>query len=250
MSLPPGLLPDSNEPRTSRPPLLLGAIVAIALLAVLALLIQNRKLADERDAAVQGLVRTRSIPAAPSPTPAPAEPTKTSLDPVSAPVASPADSVAGPLAPRAPKVRVLPEDPEFLARGLQEFRQARYDQAERQFFRAIPESFLYLALTGLAQRNWHEAFAFLTRAMSSDPQWLRKVNPRDLFGKDADYEALLLSLDEQISKYPVDPDLKTLAAYVRYHDKGAPYAKALLIEATTLNPDHEAAKAFLEALGP
>jgi len=250
MSLPPGLLPDSDEPRTSRPPLLLGAVVAVALLAVLGLLVQNRRLAAERDEAQARLVLKSSIPSTASPAPAPAEPTKASLDPVSTPVAPSADPVPPTIAPRAPKVRVLPEDPEFLARGLQEFRQARYDQAERQFFRAIPESFLYLALTGLAQRNWHEAFAFLTRAMSSDPQWLRKVNPRDLFGKDADYEALLLSVDEQISRNPVDPDLKTLAAYLRYHEKGAPYAKALLIEATTLNPDHEAAKAFLEALGP
>ena len=250
MSLPPGLLPDSNEPRTSRPPLLLGAVVAIALLAVLGLLVQNRKLTAERDEAQHRLALKSPSPTAPSSAPASAEPVKTSLDPIFTPLAASTDPAPATIASRAPKVRVLPEDPEFLARGLQEFRQARYDQAERQFFRAIPESFLYLALTGLAQRNWHEAFVFLSRAMSSDPQWLRKVNPRDLFGKDADYEALLLSLDEQVSKNPVDPDLKTLAAYLRYHEKGAPYAKALLIEATTLNPDHEAAKAFLEALGP
>jgi len=44
--------------------------------------------------------------------------------------------------------------------------------------------------------------------------------------------------------------LKTLIAYLQYHDKGAPYAKALLIEATNADPEHAAAKAFLDALGP
>ena len=48
----------------------------------------------------------------------------------------------------------------------------------------------------------------------------------------------------------INADLKTLLAYLRYHDKGATYAKALLVEATTAQPDHEAARAFLEALGP
>ena len=156
-------------------------------------------------------------------------------------------------AARPPALRLLParpDDPDYLARGLQEFRAGRYDQAERQFFRSIPDSLLYLSLSSLAQRNWREAFSFLARAMSADPNWLRKVNPRDLFGKDADYDGLLQDLDDQIAKNPIDADLKTLAAYLRFHEKGAPYAKALLIEATNANPDHAAARTFLEALGP
>jgi tetratricopeptide (TPR) repeat protein len=145
---------------------------------------------------------------------------------------------------------VLPEDPEYLSRGLQEFRQGRYDQAERQFFRAIPDSFLYLALTGLAQHNWREAVTFLARAMSADPAWLRKVSPQDLFGSAAAFDGVVAALDDQISKNPLDADLKILAAYLRYHEKGAAYAKALLVEAINVSPEHEAAKAFLETLGP
>ncbi len=245
MSLPPGLLPDTVETRTSRASWILGAVVFVALLAVLALLIQNRRLGDERDAALLRVLESAKLivpPPAPTEAPKPAPVAPVPSPPVVTPTPAPA--------PVAPKVRVLPEDPEYLSRGLQEFRQGRYDQAERQFFRALPDSFLYLALTGLAQHNWREAILFLGRAMTADPAWLRKVNPRDLFGSDAAFEAVVAALDEQISKNPIDPDLKTLAAYLRYHEKGAAYAKALLVEATTVNPDHEAARAFLETLGP
>jgi tetratricopeptide (TPR) repeat protein len=233
------------ETRPSRASRILGAVVFVALLTVLALLIQNRRLTEERNTALMRRVleQAKSAPLT-VPVAVPVEAHKPApVDPVPVlPALAPA--------PVAPKLRVLPEDPEYLSRGLQEFRQGRYEQAERQFFRALPDSFLYLALTGLAQHNWHEALAFLARAMTSDPAWLRKVNPRDLFGSDAAFEGILTALDEQVSKNPLDADLKTLAAYLRYHEKGAAYAKALLVEATTANPDHEAARAFLEILGP
>ena len=248
MSLPPGLLPESDEPRSPRASWVLGAVVFVALLALLLLLVQNRQLAAERDAALQRAVGSPKPIALPPPV---AEPAKGAVDPPPRPVlAPPASESAPPAARPVAKVRVLPEDPEYLSRGLQEFRQGRYDQAERQFFRAIPESFLYLALTGLAQHNWREAVTFLGRAMSADPAWLRKVSPQDLFGSAAAFDGVVAALDDQISKNPLDADLKTLAAYLRYHDKGAAYAKALLVEAINVNPDHEAAKAFLEALGP
>jgi hypothetical protein len=247
MSLPPGLLPESDEPRTSRASWVLGAVVAVALLAIAALLYRNQQLFLERNDALKMLAAQRQKVVV-TPVPAPVEPEKPTPLPV-APVPAPV-SVAVAAPPRTPKVRVLPEDPEYLSRGLQEFRQGRYDQAERQFFRAIPDSFLYLALTGLAQHNWREAVTFLARAMSADPAWLRKVSPQDLFGSAAAFDGVVAALDDQISKNPLDADLKTLAAYLRYHEKGAAYAKALLVEAINVSPDHEAAKAFLEALGP
>src|SRR4051812_31151673 len=248
MSLPPGLLPESDEPRASRASWALGAVVAVALLAIVTLLYRNQQLFLERNDALKMLAAQRQKVAV---TPVPAPEPRSAPEPVaprSAPAAAPV-AVEAPARP-APKVRVLPEDPEYLSRGLQEFRQGRYDQAERQFFRAIPESFLYLALTGLAQHNWREAVTFLARAMSTDPAWLRKVSPQDLFGSAAAFDGVVAALDDQISKNPLDADLKTLAAYLRYHEKGAAYAKALLVEAINANPDHEAAKAFLETLGP
>jgi tetratricopeptide (TPR) repeat protein len=248
MALPPGLLPESGETVPSRAPVVLGGVVLVALVTIAGLLIQNRRLAAERDEAMARAQLPSQSPGALPPPENPADPGTPAVVPVAGPTAP--DPAPVPIAPHAPGIRVLPEDPQYITRGLQEFRAGRYEQAERQFFRAFPESLLYLCLTSFAQRNWREAFSFLARAMSADPQWLRRVNPRDLFGRDADYAAVLEALDEQISKTPVDADLKTLAAYVRYHEKGAPYAKALLIEATNLNPDHEAAKAFLEALGP
>lgn len=249
MPLPPGLLPESHETKPSRAPLILGGALFASLLALGAVVVQNRRVTEERDLANEQLTRARkpAAPASADPSPAPApvpEPAPAAVVPPPAPAAAPV---------RGPELRILKdrqEDPQFITRGLHEFRSARYDQAERQFFRAFPDSILYLALTGLAQRNWREAFAFLSRSMSLDPKWLGRVHPRDLFGSEADYDALVQALEDQITKNPLDADLKVLSAYLRYHDKGAPYAKALLVEATNVSPDHEAAKAFLEALGP
>jgi len=250
--LPPGLLPDSPEPRRSPASWVLAAVVFTALLALLGALLQIRRLARERDEARAHLhvlsklrvtmpgsdpVEEPKPPPPPPPTPEPPSPIP------DAPPASPS---------RTPHVKVLParaQDGQHLAQGLQEFRGGRYDQAERQFFRALPDSYLYLALTSLAQANYREAIGFLEAAML-DPNWLRKVRPGDLFGSKAAYLKMVSALEEQLEKDPINADLKTLVAYLRYHDKGAPYAKALLIEATNADPEHEAAKAFLEALGP
>src|SRR2546423_479119 len=248
---PTGLFPEPSPPRRPTLPWVLAAVVFTALLALLGALLQIRRLSRERDEAVESLVNLRKRHVEPA-APAAVEPSKSASE---APPADPgaAPSLSAPVAPRAPDVRVLParsQDPQHLAQGLHEFRAGRYDQAERHFFRAFPESLVYLALTSLAQANYREALGFLGAAMAADPNWLRKVKPGDLFGSKAAYSAIVLSLEQQLQKDPSNPDLKTLLAYLRYHDQGAPYAKALLIEATNADPDHEAARTFLEALGP
>lgn len=247
--IPPGLLPENTEPKRSPSSWVLGAVVLTALLALGGALLQIRRLARERDEVTAELAAVRKK----RPAEAPALPTES---PTPAPVPAPAPAPTVPAPPpaepgRAPDVRVLPaRDPQHLAQGLQEFRAGRFDQAERQFFRAFPDSLLYLALTSLAQARYAESIGFLSRAMIVDPTWLTRVKPADLFGSKVPYKQVLQALEEQVEKDPVNADLKTLLAYLRYHDKGASYAKALLIEATTAQPDHEAAKAFLEALGP
>jgi tetratricopeptide (TPR) repeat protein len=248
--LPPGLLPEDSEPRRPSQPWILGAVVLTALLALLGALFQIRRIARERDDALEKLVaqQKKTLEAPPRPVAeARLSPAAAQAPPAPAPVIPPPD------APRAPDLRVLPsrgQDSQHVAQGLHEFRAGRYDQAERQFFRAFPDSLLYLALSSLAQANYREALGFLSRAMAVDPDWLRKVRPADLFGSDAAYRRMLRALQDQSAEDPVNPDLKTLLAYLQYHEKGAPYAKALLIEATNARPDHEAAKTFLEALGP
>lgn len=247
--LPPGLLPENSEPRRPTSSWVLGAVVLTALLALLGALLQIRRVARERDEAVERLAAVQKRAAEPPPRAAddprpPASPPKPP---------DPAPDVPPPGPAKAPDLRVLPsraQDPQHVAQGLHEFRAGRYEQSERHFFRAFPDSLMYLALSSLAQAKYAEAFGFLARAMTIDPDWLRKVRPADLFGSDAAYETVVKALEDQLSKAPLDPDLKTLLAYLRYHDKGAPYAKALLIEATAAQPDHEAAKAFLEVLGP
>jgi len=247
--MPPGLLPENMEPRRSASPWVLAAVVFTALLALLGAVLQIRRLARERDDAVEKLAAIQKK----RPVEPPSLPT---VEPV--PPADPAPAPAAPVPPsttppRTPDVRVLPprtQDPQHIAQGLHEFRAGRFDQAERQFFRAFPDSLLYLALTSLAQARYGEALGFLSRAMIVDPTWLTRVKPADLFGSKVPYKNVLQALEEQVEKDPVNADLKTLLAYLRYHDKGATYAKALLVEATTAQPDHEAARAFLEALGP
>jgi len=249
--IPPGLLPENAEPRRSSSPWVLAAVVFTALLALLGAVLQIRRLARERDDAVEKLAalqkkRPVETPSRPAEDPAPPG------DPVPAPTA-PVPPAPSAVPPRAPDVRVLPprtQDPQHIAQGLHEFRAGRFDQAERQFFRAFPDSLLYLALTSLAQARYAEALGFLSRAMTVDPTWLTRVKPADLFGSKVPYKNVLQALEEQVERDPVNADLKTLLAYLRYHDKGAPYAKALLVEATTAQPDHEAARVFLEALGP
>jgi len=228
----------------------LAAVAFTALLALLGAVLQIRRLARERDDAVEKLAaiqKKRPVETTPRPAEDPASP----ADPVPAP-AAPVPPAPSATPPRAPDVRVLPPrpDPQHIAQGLHEFRAGRFDLAERQFFRAFPDSLLYLALTNLAQARYAEALGFLTRAMVVDPTWLTRVKPADLFGSKVPYKNVLQALEEQVEKDPVNADLKTLLAYLRYHDKGATYAKALLVEATTAQPDHEAARAFLEALGP
>lgn len=242
--IPPGLLPESSEPRRSPSSWIAAAVVLTALLAVAGAFFQVKRVERERDEAKAGAAQLAELlrmkVQAPPPAVAPPNP---------APPPPPPPVVPSP--PAEP--RILPSrtlDPQHLAQGLHEFRAGRYDQAERQFFRAFPDSLLYLALTSLAQANYREAIGFLSRAMVTDPQWLRKVKPGDLFGSPQAYEAVVKALEEELAKNPINADLKTLTAYLQYHDKGAPYAKALLIEALNASPEHEGAKAFLEALGP
>ena|SRR5436190_10702476 len=247
---PPGLFPDPSSPGRSKTSLVLTAVVLTALVALLGALLQLRRLARERDEAVESLVALRKRAAEPAPKPLDAAPRAPEPSPAApAPTPAPAaPDVTGPAEARPSPPRSI--DPQHVAQGLQEFRAGRYDQAERRFFRAFPDTLVYLALTSLAQANYREAIGFLGAAMTQDPNWLRKIKPADLFGSKATYHSMVSALEEQLEKDPLNPDLKTLLAYLRYHDKGAPYAKALLIEATNADPAHEPAKSFLDALGP
>jgi hypothetical protein len=253
--LPPGLLPESSEPRRSAAPWILGAVVFTSLLALLGTLLHVRQLTRERDderKRIDELVAALNKRLEPAPPTAPSElpkPPALSPEPVIQPLPG------APPVKRAPDFRVssdIGRDPlaERIAQGLHEFRSARYAQAELQFFRAVPDSFLYLALAGMARGDWREAMGFLSRAMVADPKWLQRVNPRDLFGTEAEFRRVLQGVEARVAEDPLDSESKVLLAYLRYHDQGAAYAKALLIEVTNVKPDHEEAKRFLESLGP
>jgi tetratricopeptide (TPR) repeat protein len=166
-----------------------------------------------------------------------------------APTVSPSPSSAP-----APDVRVVPPVPreqaqERITQGLHEFRSGRYLQAELAFLRAVPEAYGYIVLTCFVRGDVREAVVFLGRALAADPEWLRRVKPRDLFGDPADYEKALRALEERVAADPLDPEAKTLLAYFHYHEKGPEYAKALAVEATNARPEHAEARQLLQALG-
>ena len=96
--------------------------------------------------------------------------------------------------------------------------------------------------------DFREAALFLARAMKADPQWLRRIRPRDLFGSAEEFERALRSLEDRVRENPLDGDAKTLLAYLHFHEKGPEYAKALMTEVAAAQPDDPNAKAFLDAV--
>jgi tetratricopeptide (TPR) repeat protein len=238
----PGLLPEADD--RPRAPLLrfLPSLLILVLLGFIYW--QSRRHAAQ----LESLARLESVP---PPAPkvdverireleAQIERLRTST-PLPAPVPAPV---------RAPDLRVLPPDlaAERLTQGLQEFRSGRYAQAEACFLRAIPEGFLYLVLSCVARGDVREAALFLARAMRADPQWLRRIRPRDLFGSAEEFARALGGLEDRVRENPLDAEAKTLLAYLHFHEKGPEYAKALLTEVATAQPDDPSAKAFLEAI--
>lgn len=210
-----------------------------------------RRIVRERDEALFRIqVLEKRIPERP---PQPPEATRPDEPLAAAPAYARIAPSTAPSPSRIPEIRVIPtsgQAAEHMIQGLQEFRAGRYEQAERQFFRAFPDSVLYLALCSLAEHNYAEAFGYLFQAMRTDANWLKKVKPSDLFGSEAAYRSVLQALELQVSQDPLNPDLKTLLAYLRYHDQGPAYAKGLLVEIAAAAPEHEAAKEFMEALEP
>lgn len=234
----PGLLPEAEERRLS-PLSWLPWLICLVLFFVV--MWQSRR---------EPLVIERTLPA---PTP-PADPRVRELEAKieelrksTPPAPLPATAVAP---ARAPDVRILPPEQgaERLTQGLHEFRSGRYERAEALFFRAIPEGYLYLALCGWTRGELRDAALFLARAMAADPAWLRRVRPADLFGSREEYEKALKALEERVRENPLDPDAKLMLAYLHYHEKGPEYAKALLTELATAQPDAPAPKAFLQAV--
>ena len=237
----PGLLPEADD----QPPLSpLRWTLALAFLALIGLLVwslmQSGRLGHERD-----LLAARLAQAPPPP--------KEDLGRIRELEAAIAELKKAPavVAPaRPPELRILPPElaAERLTQGLHEFRSGRYPSAEACFLRAVPEGHLYLVLTCLARGDLREAALFLGKAMEADPGWLRRVRPRDLFGSAEEFERTRKAVEDRSHETPLDPEAKLLLAYLHYHEKGAEYAKALVLEVVAAQPEQAVAKAFLSAL--
>jgi len=250
----PGLLPEASDRRSGakRDVVVLAFLSLSGVLAFVA--VQLGRVANERDRLADELYRVPLRPPLPAPAvapPAEVEALRTRIAELEAELRKPPPTL--PVEASPPPVRpfrVLPKEDaaERLTQGLHELRSARPVEAERFLLRALPEGFLPLVMTALLRGDVREAVVFLARAIASDPEWLRRFRPRDLFGAAEEYERARTAVEERTRENPLDPDAKVLLAYFLHHEKGPSYAKALLVEATTLQPDHPEAKAFLETL--
>jgi tetratricopeptide (TPR) repeat protein len=244
----PGLLPEADDRRPSPLRWILPLVIVGLIVAVFTLIRENqvilgkmRHLDAARDAAVPPSVLKEDVGRIRELEAQIAELRKSTPPPPPPPDAVPA---------KAPDLRVLPPDlaAERLTQGQQHFRSGRYMEAEACFLRAIPEGFLYLALSCVARGDIREASLFLARAMKEDPQWLRRFRPRDLFGSAEEFERALKGLEDRVKENPLDGEAKTVLAYLHFHEKGAEYAKALMTEVAAAQPADPAPKAFLDAL--
>jgi tetratricopeptide (TPR) repeat protein len=249
----PGLLPDPDD-RPANPLRLLLSLVfaALAVVTVWAFLQVGRRTA-ERDRVAADLEQARASLAGLGRAKTDAKELERKLSEAESRIKELTTVAVPPPAPApasSPELRVLPADlsRERLAQGLQDFRSGRYAQAEICFLKAVPEGYLYLVLSALARGDLREAALFLARAMGSDPDWLRRVRPRDLFGSAEEYARILGAVEERAAQDPLDAEARLLLAYLHFHEKGPAYAKALVLEAAGAHPDHAGAKAFREAL--
>lgn len=241
-----GLFPE--EPARPRSPLRWAfAALAVGFAGVTLFAgLEIRRLAEERDrerarsAELEKLLGTPAVGSAPPPTPA--RPVPAPEPPAFLP---PASSLSAPEWADASRDRQ--EARERIERGLEELRGGRYSSAELHFFRALPDSYLYLALSSLARGDLREAAAFLVRAWRGDRTGWRRIRPREILSPE-EYARLLLALEERIRQDALDVEAKTLLAYFYYHEKGAAYAKALLVEAAAVRPEDPDLPKLLEEL--
>lgn len=154
-------------------------------------------------------------------------------------------------APPAPSTLPTASPDEAQARlreGLEAFTAGRYAEAQVHFFRALPDGLVPLALASLARGDLKDALYYLMRAMEADPRWLQRYLPGELFGSAEEYARVLGEVEARVRENPLDPEAKLLLAFLHYHEKGAPYARALLTEITQAHPDEAGARRFLETL--
>ena len=237
--------PGSPNARRSalRTTAVLGAVVFFGLLGLIAFQVARltRELEKEREdlRTLRLLLNRRerepvaaSSPVEKPPLPAPPEP-------------------APPPAPQTVEVRIDPQPaPDRIALGIGEFRAGRVARAHVHFVRAVPDSFVHLAVSSLALGFFDDALHYLGEAMRLDRDWLGRLRPEDLFGSPGEYAKVLGELEARVGANPLDAGSKTLLAFLYYYEKGPEHARALLVEAAGLEPDRVETKGFLEALEP
>jgi cytochrome c-type biogenesis protein CcmH/NrfG len=245
MGLPPGLLPEDGEVPRSRFPLgaVLATLVGVSLAGYAYLQVRQARTDAEARGREIDVVQEESRQLRDQVSRLQAELAQPPPPPPPLPVPAPEERRYLPATgPEAVQERVT--------QGLQDLRAGRPAEAERQFFRALPDGLLYLSLACLAQGEVAEAYAYFAKAMAHVPGWLRKVKPRDLFGSEEAYRGIVTELERRVQSDPLDVKSKLLLAYFRFHDQGDGFAKALVVEVQQVQPDSEDAGRFMEALGP
>ncbi len=114
----------------------------------------------------------------------------------------------------------------------------------------VPCRFAPLALGDalFGERRFNEAAAAVEDGLISLPQWpTTAIDIRESFGNHALYELLLDDLRAAVAAHPDDAELQFLLGYQLYFTGRRDEAKSYFQTALKLNPNHSAAKTFLNA---
>lgn len=234
----PGLLPETGDRRPTPLKWILSAVILVFLILVGVLVLQLTRLRAERDTARARVEELLQTPKRPAP-PAPADPAdlQRRLDALEARVRQleggtrPEGSPGG---GRAPDLRVSDDSRHELELARIRMLEARVETRRM--------------LAGLMRGQIRDAMLSLSAALASDPLAFRNVKPRDFLERPGDLEKVIADLEKRVRDNPLDADAKVLLAYLYYHEKGAGYAKALLLEVLAAAPDHPDARAFLDVI--
>lgn len=142
-----------------------------------------------------------------------------------------------------------------LRRGSTLFREGRHAEAAASWTRAVSldpmntNAYLLLALEAFARGRWSEAVNYLSRAMGTSKEWLKRAKaPWSYFRSKEEYFKYLQELERREAAEKRDVDAKIALAYHYYFVKGAEHARALLQEAQALDPGNATVREFLDQL--
>ena len=152
---------------------------------------------------------------------------------------------------------LVPEIPwdykDRMVAGEKAFRDGNYSEAFGHFEKArrisdnCPETLLGLAHASLAlaKDSYADTARYLAATIAKFPYLpVVDVNPRDFFGKPADYDEVLARLENAVKTNPKDNSALLVLGYLKMRDNLFPVAVRFLQDAAKANPNKEQAYAI------